>query len=436
MKGLRPLFTGEGKDFPPSLTAEVRQSGRRLFWRFYTLNGISVACLMNNVLVLYAIRNGLDDSMVAVMASFVHLVMPFMILGKPAVSRFGAARTRGLGWFLRYASATIMLLGPAVAPFTSQAVVTALIMSGAFGFAVFRSIGTAALSPLAGEVAESDERGKFFSMVFALSQSSYLVTMALIVTLFRYVDELWVYQLVIGTGCVVGFYASTVIALVPESSAPRHSAQKPFAEMVSNSWKNARNRRLLFAWCAGVIAHVIVIPFMMITVKNGYEVSDFTALVFALILVLGGVISGVVNRKIADIAGARLLLMLYVLGLIAVAVFWSRAPGEFLPGPVAATFLLAGFCHIGISIGLNQYFLTAIPGSDRVGNALVMRIASGAAAGLAGSVVGGGLLRLLSSTGMEELAVYRSYFQLILVLLVMLLLVVRRLEQETDGDGA
>ncbi|MCG8481226.1 MAG: hypothetical protein MI724_19180, partial [Spirochaetales bacterium] len=50
--------------------------GQRLVRRFATLNGVSVALLLDSMLILYAIRNGLGDAAVATLASFMHLTMP------------------------------------------------------------------------------------------------------------------------------------------------------------------------------------------------------------------------------------------------------------------------------------------------------------------------------------------------------------------------
>lgn len=401
-----------------------------MFRHFFTLNGVSIACLMNHVLVLYAIRNGLSDFMVAAMASFIHLTMPFMLLGKPAISKFGAARVRGGGWFLRYVSAAFLILAPVISNFGSpQASVTALILASTFGFAVFRSVGMAAHMPLLGEVVEPAQRGNFLSQVQTRNEVSYLLTMAAIIMILRYVDELWVYQIIIGFGCAIGFYASLAIVRVPESAAPYKSASKPYSEILRSLWGNTRARTLMFVWCAVGVSHVIIIPFMVIAVKNGYDVSDFAALALALIMVLGGVLSGFVNRKISDKFEPRTLLIVYAFGMMAAAFFWSLAPEDFRPLAIGGIFLMAGFCKIGGIIGINQYFLETVPSAERVGNGLIMRIASGTAGGLAGSVIGGGLLHILSEVGQEGLDVYRSYFLIILGVHGFLLLVIGKLNK-------
>ncbi len=428
MKALHQLFTGGDREFPQELSTDDRRRGRSLFYRFYALNGISVACLMNHVLVLYAIRNGLSDAVVAVMASFIHLAMPFMMLGKPAIARFGAARTRGLGWFFRYVSALIMVVVPFAGGLFPQYVVTALLLLGAFGFAAFRSIGVAAINPLQGEVTEPHERGRFISSAHMRVQITYFITMALIILSFRFLDEIWLYQLILATGCLIGFYTSTIMALIPESSAPTNSARRSYKEMLYRTVKNPSYRQVIYTRCAGMSAKAIIIPFLIITVKNGYGVSDYSALFFGLILVFGAAMAGFINRKFSDLIGPRMMMLLYIGGMMLVAAFMCFAPRQFIPAFPGMVFLLAGFCDIGLTIGMNQYFLGVVPEHDRVGNSMMMHIIAGAAAGLSGSVLGGGLLALFAYVGFDGLSLYRSYFTVILVVLFGFFMVVRRIE--------
>lgn len=438
MTPLQRIFSGTGAPVPDSLTHESREEGRRIFYRFYILNGISVACLMNNVLILYGIQSGLTDPTVAIMASFIHLTMPFMILGKSAIARIGAARTRAMGWFFRYVFAFLMVLAPFAAGAFPQGVVTLLVLTGAFGFAAFRSIGVAAINPLQGEVAETNAGGKMVSTILLCVQSTYFISMVLILLALHASDALWMYQVILATGCLVGLYASTLVAMVPESTAPRISARKSLREMCRVSLATRSTRRLIAAWCAGLAAKALVIPFMIIALKSGYRATDFTVMTLTLLMALGTVASGYFNQKISDRVGARGILMLYMILLMLLTGFWALAPAAFPPLALGTVFFFTGFCEIGIAIGLSQHFLEVVPGEERVGSSLLMRIPSGAAAGLAGSVLGAGLLRLLPELGFEGLDLYRRYFLVILGPLALLFLLIRRIDApltpEADAD--
>ena len=417
MSAFRQMLFGNGEPFPETLHSENRAEGRRIFYRFYLLNGISVACLMNNMLILYAVRNGMADPLVAVMASFVHLTMPFLIAGKHAIARFGAARTRALGWFFRYVCALLMVAAPFAGRFLPPFAVSGLILLGAFGFAAFRSIGVAAVNPLQGEVAEPGACGHMVSSILLCVQSTYLLSLGLILFCFHYTDALWLYQTILAVGCLVGLYASTLVARVPETTAPRLSAGRPLRGVLRTVFASRSSRALAAAWCTGLAAKSLVLPFMMIALKSGYLVSDFYAVVFTLLMALGTVSSGLINRHVSDRIGSRSVLGGNLLLLMGAAGFWAMAPEVFSFFAVGAVFFFSGFAEVGIDIGLNQHFLEVIPKEHRVGSSLVMRITSGAAAGLAAFVVGAGLLGALPEFHLAGMDIFRSYFLVILCFL-------------------
>ncbi|MCF7915317.1 MAG: hypothetical protein K9L66_09130 [Spirochaetaceae bacterium] len=66
---------------------------QNIFQRYISLNGVSIAFLMNDLLILYGIRNGLEDPQIAVLTSFMYLTMPFMVLGKRLIPRYGLSKT-------------------------------------------------------------------------------------------------------------------------------------------------------------------------------------------------------------------------------------------------------------------------------------------------------------------------------------------------------
>ncbi|MFW5814883.1 MAG: MFS transporter [Spirochaetota bacterium] len=421
-----------GSEFPNQLTRDQRAVGQRRFRQFLLLNGVSVALLMENMLILYAIRNGASDPVVAVIASFVHLTMPAMVLGKRWVSRFGLSRTMALGWFFRYVSAMLMVLAPLLAALGSPTAAIGSIVAGAFGFAFFRAIGSVANTPLTGEITTPDERGTFISGNHTRVQSAFIVTMASAVVVLRVADALWVYQIIITVGCLVGFYAVTILARVPESSAPSRSARIGLRDVIRELAETPRLRRLFAGWAGGFVSFAVVIPYAMIAVKNGYGLSDYEALSHSLVLVVGSISSALLNGLVADRVGPRPLIIIYVAGLLVVAGFWALAPAVYYPILVGAAFFLAGMCKAGIIIGLGHYFLSAAKLSQRVGAALVMRIGGGAAAGITGSVIGAVLLDVLRAGGLSGLDIYQGYFRIMLVPLAVFVVLAVRLERLSE----
>jgi hypothetical protein len=412
-----------------NLTTTERQTGKKYLRRFVALNGITVAFLMDDVLILYGIRNGLADPQLAILASFIHLTMPFMILGKLLIKTHGAAWTWGYGFLFRYISASILILAPFAGRLGHQWLVTAVVLLGGFGFALFRAIGLVGNSPLVGEVTTPRDRGKFIAGNWARTQSTYLFSLLTVIVAMRFIDKLWIYQVIIALGCSVGFYASRQILKVPETDTPLKSASEPLIRSIKSIWTRSRYRRLLFGWTAGIGSFAFTIPFSIITIKNGYGIPDHIALIFTLLVITGGVISSLLSSGIADRVGMRPLLIIYLFGFFIVSGYWALAPARFLPIPTGVIFFFAGFCKIGIIVGLSHYFLSAVDKKDRVDISLFVRMLSGAIVGLGGSVGGGTILKLLELSPVTGLDIYRTYFRIIIIILIPFFFAVLRLEK-------
>jgi MFS family permease len=384
---------------------------------------------MDSMLILYAIRNGVGDSAVAALASFIHLTMPFMLAGKSMIARFGAARTWGSGWILRNVSALIMVTAPFLPPDAPQFQRTSLILLGGFGFAAFRAIGLVGNSPLIGEITSEHDRGRFISGNWVRAATTQMLALVVVILILRGTTDTWVFQMVISIGALLGIYVGSVLTRVPESTVPRLSARQHLRDVLRKVWQDHRMRKTLYAWAASFAAFTMVIPFAVITVKNGYGLSDYQALFLTLVTLSGGVLANIVNGAVADRVGPRPLLIIYVVLLAAIGVYWAFAPARMLIAPTVAAFFLAGFSKFGILVVTNHYFLNIAAGADRVGSAMIMRIVAGSVAGFIGAVAGGSILGVLHSLGVEGMEVYRTYFRLAALGLIAMVPVALRLDR-------
>lgn len=422
------------------LSPQEVTTGRRLFRRVQALNALTVAFLMEHVLVLYSLRNGLAESTVAFLASLTHLAMPFMLLGKTMVAHRGLARTWSLTSLIRYLAVTSLIVAGFLSGAALQPLRSALIVGGSALFAVLGSMGKVSVNPLLAEVAVGEDRARFIYGSFLLFNLVYLVAMSGAVIAMRFTDAVAVYQILIAAAIMVGLYSATVIRRLPESGAGRVSARTPLHRILRTLARSHRDRRLFVAWCAGFATFVSVTPFAVITIKNGYGVPDYMALVFPLFLVVGQIASSMVNRRIADRIGARPMIVTYASGFLGIAAFWALAPTEFSFVAVAAVFTATGVFQSGIIVGLQHYFVVGLKPEDRVPMSLLVEIGGGATAGLMGSIIGAALLDILP-TWFDGMSVYRSYFRVIIVFVAGFLLLIRRLdpindERINDENGA
>lgn len=401
------------KKLTERLTPVQRARGRRCYVLFMLLNAVSVTMLMENVLILYALRNGVSSPAVAVMASFMYLTMPFMILGKYLVARIGLARTWSLCWFLRYCSVLVLIPAPFLTGGATAWMVPLLILGGAFGLFVFRSIGMICNTPLLGEITTGANRGSFISSNMIAFNSSYLVSMILVVLILRWRDQMSTFQCLIGAGALLGFGTSMIIRTIPESSAPRLSARQPVQASLKLLFSYRTYRKLLWAWTAMVVGIVLINPIAVVSLKSGYGISDHVALFFSLVGLVGGIVAAFLSSLVSDQAGPRPMLLIYAGCLLVVAMFWAFAPPVFIPYVVAMVFFLGGFSAIGMAVAVAHYFLSVSRKEDRVGVALFMQMISGLIAGLAGSLGAGGALRLLEYIGYDGIGLYRIYFRMV-----------------------
>ena len=415
-----------------ALTPAEQAAGRRLFIWFSRLNGISISCLAENVLILYALKVGLSDAMTGVVAAFMYLAMPFMLFGKMLVARIGAARTVSAAWAARNVFGLFMAASPLVGHFTAPEIGHALLAVSVFCFFVCRSMGVTATPPLVGELATSENRGRFSSLLFLNSALTNMLTMGTVFLVLRVASGVSTFQGILVAGCAAGFTSSFVMSRIPEGAAPRKSAAQPVRQTFRAVASNSAYRRLLLATGAVHGATVLVVPFSMLAMKKGYGVPDDTALLFALIQMIGGIAMSFVCIVLADRTGPRPLLLIFESGLLLVATLWIVAPPEFLWEYALLLFGLTGISAPGANIMLSHYFLMSVREEDRVPVTMFTNIVAGVAAGLIGTVFGGGLLKLYRSFGAEGLPLYKVYFATVCVLLVGLILVIARLKRWQD----
>jgi len=240
------------------------------------------------------------------------------------------------------------------------------------------------------------------------------------------------FQLIILAGFIFGITGSILVYRVPESINPKLSARKPISHSFSHAWKITRCRKLMFSWAAATSANMLIIPFSMVALKNGYNVSDFNALFFVLFQLLGGIVASSMNTIIFDRVGPRPMLVIYSLGLMSNAVLWIISPQHLIIFYQAIIFLINGMALAGTNTALSHYFLTVVPEKERVGANMFFLLISGATAGIAGTILGGGLLKLLATFDFSDLLIYRIFFFIILVALIPLFLIIKKIEPIED----
>lgn len=414
------------------LSLSLQKIGRKRYVWFTRFNTVSFASLGESILILYAIKNGADDFLIGLISSLIFLTLPLMPFGKNLIGKIGAARAYGLSWLLRNISAAILIFVPFVAAKFSHEAGLTLLTIASFGFFAFRSIGFTANTPLIGEITDSRNRGAFISQVWLNFTGFYVLSLIALTAVLHRWESLATFQWIILFGVLAGILASLILMNIPESTQPSRSGRQPMLNSLKLLWRESKTQKLLFAWTAAQISLVLMIPFSLVALKNGYGVSDHKALVFIVVQLSGGILVSLINGLILDRVGPRPMIIIYSFSLITNSLLWVFAPATYLPGYLGLIFLLNGLCSAGINSALSHYFLTVVSEKERVNANMVYSMASGLFAGLAGTFLGGGILKLIRNFGLEKMAVYHRFYLMVLVLNILLFWPIRRVERVKD----
>lgn len=415
------------------LTPNQRRRGQARYVWFARLNGASIACLADNMLILFALSVGLRESLVGVLASFLHITMPFMLLGKGLVARFGAVRSIGTMWLGRNLCGIGIAASPLIALFASPRWVPVSVMFFAFMFCTFRAMGMVGLNPLIADISDENSQGRMAARNFFNFTVANLITMSLLVGLMQTGDGTRMFQGIIFFGALLGVASALVIFGVPESSSIRESAAAPIGRAVLEVLRLRRLRQLLLAHIGGFALLTFLPPMSMAAVKKGYGIADSDALFLVLVQLVGGVASSFLSRTISERSGPRPLMLLGGSILASTAVLWTVAPQDFNLPFVFCIFFLTGFGMLMMILALTHCFIALTPPELRLSGSLIINLGAGAGAGIAGFGVASGIVGLLKVPfGFSGLELYDMYFRLTIPIALVCIVMLAQVERMSD----
>jgi hypothetical protein len=399
-----------------SLTQQAK--GRKILLSFSFLNGIALTFITGNILSLYLLKVGCSTPVVAVIASFGYLGTLFALVGKNAISRLGAGLTLRLAWLFCGLTAIILALIPFMEYIKlNQYWVILLITCVTFLFFVFKSIGTATTQPLMGEFTNSDNRGEFSSKYFLCYTIANILAMLCIISLFYCHKTLIIFQLLILLGGLIKLACSYLFIGLHETEVPRNSARSIITKkLLFTIWNNKSYRNFLFCRSFSRAGLILIVPISILALKQLYGVSDLIALIFAFIQLGGGITITYLNGIISEETGPKPLLVIYVMLLFVISILWIFAPTHFNWGYCFVIFFLGGVCLCGMDACLNYFYLTIIPKENSVGISLWYTVIGGAIAGIAGLLLGGGLIRIITLLASHN-CIFRLYYCVMLILM-------------------
>ena len=418
------------------LTFNQKAQGRRYILIFSLFNGVSHICITGNILVLYLLKAGCSSSIAVSISFLFYIGSTSVIFSKFFISRFGSSKTMSLTLFFRGISALLLALTPFVSLFVhNKAIAMILLLIFALMYFSFRSVGAPAMRPLFSDLTDSDNKGKFTSAYFYNYNLAMLLFIVISYFLLRHNKNLFMFQLIIGIGAVTNFISCLLLSFVNETKTAIISSKGICLKTIyKNCWLNKDVRNFFIARGSSIAICAIIVQVSIIALKDIYKVSDSFALIFTIIQLIGSISLTYINKLIAEYAGPKPLMIIYILLLLAISVLWLFSPLKINIYIITIIFFLGGITISGITASSFHYFLIITPQENPVGYSIMLSITTGIIAGIAGIIIGGGLVNLLFSFIIHPLSVYKYFYFIMVVLCIPVVYSLSRLKNYKGGS--
>lgn len=395
------------------LTDEQRRVSQLNYNLFNIVNGASYMCLGETVIILFAVKLHAPNVIVAVIGSMLFLGFLLLPLGVVRTAQVGAARSQADFWVCRNVAALLVAVSALILPL-SQYLAWGLLLLGSFLFYGFRAAGVVMSQPLIGDITNNMDRARLIARSTGLFYVSGLVAMVTISLILGHYDSLWVLVGIIVAGACCGVTASTFVRKIDETSAIRRSAQAPLLPQLKTAFFDLTLRRQI---CAGFMVNLAIImmaPIAILTMKRGYGVSDTQAILFSIVQFASSIAATQISGKITEKIGPRKVAIYSYMLIFPICLFWLFAPAAvssvWMWGLFALPFILIGAMMVSAQNAMVHYFLMAVPKERQVASSMFISVVTGAAAGVTGMFVAGGLLKLAERFLGSGLPMYRAYF--------------------------
>ncbi len=419
------LIAGDGDLSPRQLRA-----AQRGFALFSILNAVSFHLLTGNVIALYALRLGGSALLVGTLYAFIPLGQILPLVGRAVVRRLGTVRTMGVFWIVRYILVTPILAAPLFAERRPDIGIW-LILVSVVGFNVARGIAITGHNTIIGAITTSDDRGSFLAYNQLLVQLAATGTGVMMGLLLQEQSSLLVYTLFLGTGIVTGFASARVIFRFPEPPVPPRAGG--FLRSVRLALRRPGVIRFVTLLAANSFIASMVVPFLVVYVKQVYGLGDNIAMLLTAVGSVGAIVMGLVSGFVIDRVGAKPLMMLFTVVSLITVILISVAPplatSTALWLYLGAIFFCATFGINGAGTAQAVYYYTLTPPADRLNLGILAFLITGIPATV-GSFAGGAVLDGLANfTSLTTADAYRIYFGSLVAAFVGILLLTASLER-------
>ena len=406
------------------LTAEQRKKSQFNYLCFNAINGASYMCLGETVIVLFAVRLNMSNTIISLIGAMLYLGYLLLPLGVNRTAAVGAAQCMADFWVCRNVS-VLMVAFCALINLWSNIAAGIVLLLGSFLFYGFRAAGCVMSQPLVGDISDEKERPVIIGKSFGLFYVSGVVAMIGISILLHFNDSMIALSSIIVAGAMLGVTASTFVRNITETSILSESAHKPILDGISYVLKTKIVVQLVTVWFFCNIGNILVGPMGLLTLKRGGGVSDTNAILFSLFQLIIQITACQWGIPLTRKIGPRKVIIIGYLLFFPVCIFWLLLPSmegfTFLNWLlILIPFAIQGVANMFTNNALIHYFLMSVPKEKQVASSMLLNLIHGAAAGLIGIMIVTGLMKcseLMAKDG-TPMTVFHWYFSLTLPILL------------------
>ena len=385
--------------------------------------------------VLFMQHLGADSFQVGLVFAWTFLLTPVQVVATALLPHLGYKRLTLFGWNARAWFLLVPLGLAALAPAHPSGWMISGMVIAMFCYAIYRAMGTAAITPWLYQVVPEDVRGRYWSTDQLLAAVAGLGILMLCAAIFIVLPPYSAFQVQYLIAVFGALAAYRELKRLPDVPKPKLiSLEKILTETPRLLTQRGLYRTYLYQSVPLFIAITPLAPFTAFYLKTAHGTAAAAIMIYAMLTYLGVITANIVMRSRIDRVGAKPFFRYSYSGYGFVAVGWLAflKVGEPLNAIVPVLFFVQGFAGgCWTSANLN-YLVRLVPAEDR---ALPVSLHSATITCLGGvaPVVWGLFLKDDSGRAVRE-PVFVAFFIILLLVMVVLSLLLRRLPEQAPAD--
>jgi MFS family permease len=386
--------------------------------------------------VLFMQQLGADSFQIGLVFAWTFLLTPVQIVATALLPHLGFKRLTLFGWNARAWFLLVPLLLAVIGPAHPSGWMISGMVIAMFCYAVYRAMGTAAITPWLYQVVPENIRGQYWATDQMLAAVAGLGILLLCAGIFVVLPPYSAFQVQYLIAILGALAAYRELKLLPDVPKPKLiSLEKIMTETPRLLTQPGVYRTYLWQSIPLFIAITPLPPFTVFYLKTAHGTPAAVLMIYAMLTYLGVITANVIMRSRLDRFGAKPFFRFSYTSYSIVAVGWLAFLffGEVLTPLVPLLFFVQGFAGgCWTSANLN-YLVRLVPAEDR---ALPVSLHSATITCLGGTapVIWGLFLKDDGGRAVRE-PVFAGFFVLMLVVMFVLGSLLHRLPERAPSGG-